>query len=245
MRLLSWNVHKGIGGIDRRYELWRIAAVILHHEPDVLLLQEVDDRVPRTRGHRQAEMLGALLGYPHRAFGPNVHLREGRWGNATLSRYPISRSVNVDLSFPMKKPRGALVTEVQVAVGEHRYVVHLVNLHLGLSGVERRWQVRRLLRTPILAGLDGRSRVVIAGDTNDWAGTLPRGPLREAGFRCVTGTGVRALRTFPAWGPIGSLDRVFIRGGIRWAHAYPSRLALVRIASDHRPLLVDLRLPPS
>ncbi|MCI0585429.1 MAG: endonuclease/exonuclease/phosphatase family protein [Planctomycetes bacterium] len=242
MRLLSWNVHKGIGGIDRRYELWRIAAVILHHDPDVLLLQEVDDRVPRTRGHRQMDMLGELLGYPHRAFHPTVHLGEGRRGNATLSRFPISQEVQIDLTFPMKKARGALLTDLLVPVREHRYLVHVVNLHLGLSGVERRWQVRRLLRSPAVASLDGRSRVVIAGDTNDWAGALPRGALREAGFRCVTGTGVRALRTFPAWGPIGSLDRVFVRGGIRWAHAYPSRLSLVRIASDHRPLLVDLRL---
>ena len=42
-RLLTWNIHKGIGGIDRRYRPDRIVEVIRHYEPDVVLLQEVDE----------------------------------------------------------------------------------------------------------------------------------------------------------------------------------------------------------
>ena len=48
MRLLTWNIHKGIGGLDRRYDPDRIVEVIRHHEPDVVLLQEVDVRSKRS-----------------------------------------------------------------------------------------------------------------------------------------------------------------------------------------------------
>jgi endonuclease/exonuclease/phosphatase family metal-dependent hydrolase len=41
LTILSWNIHKGIGGIDRRYRLERVIEVIRHHDPDVALLQEV------------------------------------------------------------------------------------------------------------------------------------------------------------------------------------------------------------
>ena len=47
MRLLTWNIHKGIGGSDRRYAMYRIFDVIEAENPDIVLLQEVDSGVPR------------------------------------------------------------------------------------------------------------------------------------------------------------------------------------------------------
>jgi len=245
LRLVVWNIHKGIGGLDRRYAPERIATVLHHHRPDVVALQEVDDGVPRSRGHAQATLLADMLGFRHVAFGPNVRLKRGCYGNATLSHFPIVRQQNLDISFPMKKPRGALLTDIDVPAGAHALRLHLVNLHLGLSGVERRWQVRRLLLTESLRRLDGRSRIVVAGDTNDWGGALPGGRLREAGFTCATGRGRRALRTFPAWSPVGALDRAFLRGPLRLEHCMRSRLGLAGQASDHLPLVLDLVLEPS
>jgi len=238
MRLLTWNIHKGIGGVDRHYAPGRIAEVLRHYDADIVLLQEVDDGVPRSGNDRQAELLAEVLGYPHRAFGPNVRLKAGCYGNATLSRFPIARHSNLGLTFPLKKPRGALITVLDAQVGRHRYTLHVVNVHLGLSGMERRWQVRRLFRSAALSALDGSSRIVIAGDTNDWSGAL--GPvLRRSGFQCVTGTGPRASRTFPAWAPVGPLDRVFVRGGLHMTQHYAARMDLARQASDHLPVIVE------
>jgi endonuclease/exonuclease/phosphatase family metal-dependent hydrolase len=62
------------------------------------------------------------------------------------------------------------------------------------------------------------------------------------GMVCVTGVGVRASRTFPAWGPLGPLDRVFLRGGLRCTHHFTARLDLAREASDHLPVIADLQL---
>jgi len=240
MRLLTWNIHKGIGGVDRRYSLDRIASLVQHYRPDVLTLQEVDRGVPRSRRDHQAEELAQKLGYAHCRFAPNVKLKRGCYGNATLSHFPIVRSCNVDLTLPLKKARAALYTELRVPVGSHHRVVHVFNTHLGLASVERRLQVRRLLSARPLRHLARRSRIVLTGDMNDWTGSLSEGRLLREGFTCVTGHGRQALRTFPAWAPVGALDRVFVRGPLRLDHVLRPRLELARTASDHRPLLIDL-----
>ena len=244
MRLLTWNIHKGIGGIDRRYDIARTIDVLRHYDADVVLLQEVDKGVPRSRQHHQAEHLAEQLGYEHVAFGPNVRLKQGVYGNAILARHAMLDVQRIDLTFPLKKVRGALAVRIDVPVGAHRLTLHLVNIHLGLAGIERRWQVNRLLDHPHLAHLDGRSRLVIAGDTNDWTGTLAGGRLKRAGFECATGRRTRALRTFPSWRPVGALDRVFVRGPLRCEHVVRPRLPLAVQASDHLPVVLDLALHP-
>ncbi|RKY15675.1 MAG: endonuclease [Planctomycetota bacterium] len=242
LRLLSWNIHKAIGGVDRRCSLERVAAVVQHYRPDVLALQEVDDGVPRSRHARQHQELADQLGYAHVHFGATVQLKTGCYGNAILSHHPIVRREQIDLTFPLKKVRAALYAELVVPVGVHHLSLHLFNWHLGLAGVERRWQVKRLLQSARLSALNTRSRVIIAGDTNDWTGALPRGQLSREGFSCATGSGRSALRTFPAFQPVGALDRVFLRGPLELAHLLHPRLDLAATASDHRPVVLDLKL---
>jgi endonuclease/exonuclease/phosphatase family metal-dependent hydrolase len=244
VRLMTWNVHKGIGGVDRRYAPWRIAAVIRHHDPDIAMLQEVADGIPRSHRDRQTELWGAVLGYPYRVFAPDVRLKEGQWGNAILSRFPIIHSHHVSLSFPLKKKRGALSAEMDIRLRAGRHLLNVVNVHLGLSGMERLWQVRRLLASAPLAGLGRNSRVVVAGDTNDWSGKLawPRSALRKAGFALAHGTHKGAPKTFPAWYPVAGLDRFYFGGPIICRSAYRSGFSLARTASDHLPLIVDIDL---
>jgi hypothetical protein len=57
MRLMTYNIHKGIGGRDRRYDLRRVIDVIEAENPDIICLQEVDHNVHRSRYHDQARML--------------------------------------------------------------------------------------------------------------------------------------------------------------------------------------------
>lgn len=240
IRVLTWNVHKGLGGLDRTYAPWRITEVIRYHDPDVALLQEVADGVPRFRRDRQAQAWAAAAGFPYVAFHADVRLAGGRWGNAILSKFPIRDCVHLNLSFPLKKRRGAVFADLELGPRHRR--LHVVNMHLGLSGVERRWQVRKLLRFPVLSRLHARSRVVIAGDTNDWAGALARrsGALRLAGFTTAWGRHHGSPRTFPSWAPVAALDRVFLAGPLACRHAHRSAHLLARRASDHLPVVVDL-----
>lgn len=234
-RLLTYNIHKGIGGVDRKYDLGRIVETIRHYEPDAAVLQEVDDGVPRSRHHVQAELLAEATGLPHVAFGRTVSLKAGCYGNAVLSRYPLHEAVEVDLTLRPKKRRGAIVARSRVPVGRHTKTVTLVTLHLGLSGIERQWQLRRLLRADRLSTLRRRAPLVIAGDFNDVWGTLGRRVMIPAGF---TGSGA-AIPTFPAVMPLRPLDRVFYRGDLRAVRHFVGRTDLARQASDHLPLLVE------
>jgi len=238
LRLMTWNIHKGIGGVDRRYRPERIVGVLRQYEPDIVFLQEVDDGAPRSRFHAQVDLLGDALDMRHRCYGPNVTLRRGRYGNAILSRWPLSRVANIDLTIGPKKPRAALQARCRVTMGRRHRTLLLYNLHLGLAGFERARQLRRFLASHPFAGLHDRTPIVFGGDLNDLWGTLGQRLLAPAGFRRAG-----ALHaTYPAVYPIRPLDGLFVRGDLEPRRCFRSRVPLARMASDHVPLIADLEI---
>jgi endonuclease/exonuclease/phosphatase family metal-dependent hydrolase len=237
-RLLSYNIHKGIGGVDRKYQLGRIIETVNHYTPDIALLQEVEDGVPRSRLDRQAEILGRETGLAHVAYQRNVKLKVGHYGNAILSRYPLHDTCDVDLSVRLKKRRRALVTSCRIPGRTETHRVVLVNVHLGLSGIERRMQLRRLIKAECLAHVRRSTPLVIAGDYNDVWSSLGWLVMRKEGFAAAG----KRIRTFPAAMPFQALDRVFFRGEIRALHTFAGHTATARRASDHLPIVVDFEL---
>lgn len=245
-RLLTYNIHKAIG-IDRRFAPERIAKILKHHDADIVLLQEVDRGVPRSNHLDLAAELARMLNYEHRAVGMNVTLKKGRYGNATLTRYPIGRQRNIDLTVAWRKRRGAQHTCVSLP-GRAAVRIDVFNVHLGLSATERRKQVRRLLSTTDVAHLPKERACIIAGDMNDWRGVLRRRHFAEVGFVCATsrrpGSGW-SIKTFPSYAPTGGLDKIFFRGPLRLIRAGRSRLNLARTASDHLPVIADFETVPA
>ena len=240
LRVLSYNIHKCIGGVDRRYEPERVAEVIHKLDADVLLLQEVDDGVPRSNHDSQVDLLGDLLGMKHRSWFPNVDVRGGgRYGNAILSRYPIIESSNIDLSIRFKKKRSVLHAVLRVRHDDVDRTVHLYNMHLGLARFERRIQLRRFLDSHPFQNLHHDTPIVVGGDLNDVYGGLGE-LLAPAGFRGIE----RRPLTFPAWGPVRALDAIFVRGDMDFMRLSRCDSDLARRASDHRPLVADIRLRP-
>ena len=240
LRVLSYNIHKCIGGLDRRYEPARVADVIRKLDTDVVMMQEVDDGVTRSRHDRQVDVLGEELGMPHRVWYPNVDVRGGgHYGNAILSRYPIIESANIDLTLRFKKRRSVLHGVIRVRHDEVDRTVHVFNMHLGLARYERRRQLDRFLGSHPFAHLHHDTPIVVGGDFNDVYGGLGE-LLVPAGFR---GTERRPL-TFPAWGPLRALDAIFVRGDVDFLRLARCDSELARRASDHRPLVADVRLRP-
>jgi endonuclease/exonuclease/phosphatase family metal-dependent hydrolase len=240
LRVLSYNIHKCIGGVDRRYDPHRIAAVIRNLEPDLLMLQEVDDGVPRSNGDRQCELLADLLGLRYCTWFPNVDVRGGgRYGNAILSRYPLIESMNIDLSIRFKKKRSCLHGVIRVRHDDIDRTVHVYNMHLGLARFERRIQLRKFVDSHPFSTLHHDTPVLVGGDLNDVYGRLGE-LLRPAGFRGIE----RRPLTFPAWGPLRPLDAIFVRGSVDFLKLTRCETELARRASDHRPLLAEVRLHP-
>src|SRR6476620_8443455 len=145
LTLVSYNIHSGIG-TDGKFDLRRVGEVLGEIKPDVIALQEVGDFIGKTPSDQHPEDLAKMLGL-HMAYGPNV-IRDGRrYGNAVLSRLPIIRSRNYDLSVESKEPRGALRCDIDLGAGRP---LHVFCLHLGLSVGERRKQETLLLSADIL-----------------------------------------------------------------------------------------------
>jgi endonuclease/exonuclease/phosphatase family metal-dependent hydrolase len=239
MRLLSYNIHKGIGGRDRLYRIERIIRVIEEENPDLMCLQEVDRNVRRSRHDDQPTRLAEAFYAEGHLYQLNVHVGPGGYGNLILSRWPLRLTHQVSLRLRRLKPRGAQLAVVETPEGP----LHLVNWHLGLAEHERHWQARHLLEHACFHELANWPTLVV-GDSNDWRNTLAHGVFAHHGFEQVTAPRER-FRTFPAYFAVVSLDKAFARGGIAVRHARVVLTPLARRASDHLPLVVDFHLEPA
>jgi len=235
MRLLSWNIHKGIGGRDRRYSLARIIDCIEAENPDLICLQEVDRLVRRSQFDDQPRLLGRYFRC-HSVFQQNVPVGQGAYGNLVLSRWPVESRHRITLRQGGRKPRGAQLVLIDSPEG----LLHLVHTHLGLAERERQWQMGRLLGHMLFRSADALPTMIV-GDFNDWRDSLAEESLAAGGFRQVT-TPTGRFRTFPAWLAIGALDKAFVRGAIDVRHARVVKTSLAKAASDHLPLVVDFHI---
>ncbi len=216
--------------------------ILAHHDADIVLLQEVDDGAPRSQELNLAVELSREANYPFYALGRNVKLRKGFYGNATLSRLPIVRERNIDLTVGDKKRRGCQHTtlEVETPAGNER--LEVFNLHLGLSARERERQIGTLIHSKEFPGLEESGPCIVGGDFNDWRSRLR--PIFTEVFRFGSATArsergdSSAIRTYPSFSPRGSLDRIYYRG-LDLVAARGCRLSVSRVASDHLPIVGD------
>jgi endonuclease/exonuclease/phosphatase family metal-dependent hydrolase len=236
MRLLTYNIHKGIGGRDRLYRLGRVIDVIEQENPDLICLQEVDHNCRRSRYQDQAQLLARHFNAVAQLRQTTVRLKTGGYGNLILSRWPFRSVHQISLRMPTKRPRGAQLAVVETPEGS----MLLVHWHLGLAEKERHWQVNHLLTHHLFREADGLPALV-AGDCNDWRNTLASGPFARHGFEHVTHP-ISRFRSFPAYFPMGSLDKAFTRGDVFVRAARVVRSKLARRASDHLPLVIDFHL---
>jgi endonuclease/exonuclease/phosphatase family metal-dependent hydrolase len=232
LRVASYNIHECVGS-DGRRDPARVAAVLRELDADIIGLQEVDARPGPGSDSMQMQFLAATLGH-HAVAGP-TRLREGgsEYGNALLTRRRVLDVRRIDLTVYRREPRGALDVDLDIDGN----VVRVVVTHLGLLPGERRKQVRRLL--DLLGG--GRAdAVVLCGDINEWF-AVGR-PLRWLHARLGR---TAAIPTFPSAFPVFALDRIWVQPrpalATLTAHASPA----ARLASDHLPLLADIRLQTS
>lgn len=236
MRILTYNIHKGLGARDRRYRFGRILAVIEAENPDIVCLQEVDRNVRRSRYHDQAQLVADYFGDLERIYQLNVRLKQGGYGNLLLSRWPLRSHHQISLRHADRKPRGAQLAVIETPEG----LLHIVHVHLGLAERERRWQVAHLLSHGLFRSSEDLPTMVL-GDSNDWRNRLASVAFEPQGFRHVT-TPVSRFRTFPSYLAMGSLDKAFVRGSFYIRQVRVVRSKLAKTASDHLPLVIDFHL---
>ncbi len=245
-RVLTYNIHRAIG-VDGVFAPERILEVLRHHNPDLALLQEVDRAAPRSNHIDLGSYFSRHLQYHHRAVGMNVVMKKGKYGNATLSRYAIGRQRNINLTIGRRKARGAQHTRVLVETRTNSAVVDVFNVHLSLIAKLRRKQISMLMQCSDIAQLPPDQPCIIAGDMNDWPGSLKRQRFGPEGFLNASSRrpGSRwAIKTYPSYAPSAGLDKVFFRGNLKLLHIFRSRLKIARVASDHLPVIADFEVRP-
>ncbi len=227
IRAATYNIH-GCVGSDGRYAPARVLKVIRALHADVIGLQEVDDRLPRHDGLQQFDFLLRGTGM-HAVTGPNLHHERGDFGNALLSRWPITTVRRHNLSVLSYEPRGALDVDLATDDGPLRVIV----THFGLRSSERCQQFSALLTA--IAPLSDQP-CVLMGDFNHW------GPSRGSLFRPVTQQFPASFAepSYPSRWPILRLDRIFVRPRPISASAEAVRSMPGRLASDHLPVILDL-----
>ncbi len=236
--VLTANIHMGFDMLQRRFVLPRLREAIRGVGADIVFLQEVQgghrDRAARWRDWPQMpqyEYLADTL-WPQFAYGRNAVYPDGHHGNALLSRLPIVRHANRDISVAGHENRGLLHCELQLP--GHPQRLHAVCVHLGLRESHRRRQLD-LLAALLREQIPGDAPVVVAGDFNDWRGAGHR-RLRDCGLaEAFEQQHGRLARSFPALLPVLPLDRIYVRGLHVHQVDMPRGAPWSRL-SDHLPL---------
>lgn len=233
IRVATYNIHR-CRGLDRRVRPERIAAVLATLNPDVVALQEVIG--PGLKGPGHAEQLGAALGMGW-VMAPTRELRQHQFGNVVLSRFPIREHSRVDLTWKTCEARGA--QRVAIDLGEAG-LLHIYNSHLGTALLERRYQAPKLADWITDERVSG-PRIVL-GDFNEWGRGLVADILAERLSSVDLFAHLRRRRTYPGFFPVLHLDHIYFSGRVEIRRITLERTRLSMVASDHLPLVADVRV---
>lgn len=243
LHIATYNIHKGLSHFNRRMVLHDLRDRLRELNADIVFLQEVQGENTRNVLHHhsnpaqpQHEFL-AHETWPHCAYGMNAVYDSGHHGNAILSRYPILRWDNQDISAHGFEKRGVLHCEL--ALPQREDTLHCLCVHFGLFKRGRGRQFGALVDR-VNRLVPERAPLIIAGDFNDWNNHASRLLVHELQLcEVFDESHGRPARSFPAGMPLLRMDRIYVRGmEIRRSdvHAW-------RKISDHAALSTILVLP--
>ncbi len=236
LRVLNYNIRHG-RGMDDEIDLERIAGVINAADADIVALQEVDVGVRRSGEVDQVAELGRLTDM-YGVFGKHRDFGGGDYGQALLSRRPIESVEVIDLHGTTGED-----ADYRVAVAAHipgtedLPGILFVSMHLHHQAEEHRLlQVRELKR---VLGEAEQEAVILAGDLNARPGSETANKMLDGWIDTTPDDAM----TFPADEPNRKIDYILFPEEHPW-RVLRSEVIDEPMASDHRPLYVDLEWSP-
>ena len=222
LRIMSYNVRNGVG-MDNITNYQRIADIITEMNPDVVALQELDSATQRSKNVFVLRELAenALM---HYTYAPAIDFQGGKYGIGILSKEkPINHRI---IPLPGREERRVLLI-----VEFPRYVVCCT--HLSLTEEDRNASV-----SIIREAIKGYSKpLFLAGDIN----SNPESELQKSLSETFKTLNNPKENTFPSSNPETCLDYIY---GIK-NDSYTllqRRVIKGKLASDHLPLFVDVRI---
>lgn len=240
--LASYNMRKAIG-TDRRRDPQRVLDVLHEIDADIVALQEADKRfggrgsavpheliddhgtyVPVPMASRHKRPMEKARRHAEQFF--NVNTRNIGWhGNALLVKPHIGVLDVMAMELPTLEPRGAIMAELLI----HDRPLRVVGLHLDLSGLWRRRQMRAIIEA--IGRRKQRMPTILMGDTNEWRAAA--GCLTDLGPHFTiapTGPSYHSRR------PVAPLDRIIVDSRLRIEASGVHASEAARRASDHLPI---------
>lgn len=245
LKILTVNTHKGFTAFNRRFILHELRDAIRKTEADIVFLQEVLGahehhalKLARWPTTSQYEFLADSI-WGDYAYGRNAVYPFGHHGNALLSKFPIARYNNIDVSVGKHEKRGMLHCVLKPPT--FNCDIHAVCVHLGLQERHRSSQLGALCRL-IEKEVPPDAPLIVAGDFNDWRLRGQRTLMRASGLKEVfRETHGKVARTFPARFPLLRLDRIYVRNVASFEPVALASRPWMHL-SDHAPLAVELML---
>ncbi len=241
IRIMTYNVH-GCRGMDKEISSDRIAQVIDQYDPDIVALQELDLGRPRSGGVDQPHAIAHYLDMTHH-FHSAIQVEEEQYGNAILSRHPLklikAEQLPALAKYQHLERRGVIWASVHINGGD----IQLFNTHLGLKKEERHAHVTELLSEQWIDHERCRGPVILCGDFNSWSNSLECKLLNtKLNDVQLLKTDHRPKATWFSHFPFSRIDHIFVSSGIQVTNIEVPKTKLNKSASDHLPLMADIKI---
>ena len=221
LRVLTYNIHHG-QGTDGKVDYGRLAKTIANLKPDVVALQEVDNKTQRANGVDIAKELGKRLKMNH-VFGNAFYFSGGQYGEAVLSRFPLGDAKSHPLPYRFgNEPRMALEVRVTPDNGIPEFV--LVDTHLCSRSSKTRLEQAKALNQ--LFTTKNKLPIIMVGDMNArTSGETMQVLLKEKWIDAVA--------------PKTRIDYILLRKNDPWK-VVETIVVDEPVVSDHDPVLTVL-----
>jgi endonuclease/exonuclease/phosphatase family metal-dependent hydrolase len=233
VRVLSFNIYHGeTVGADKKFDLDLLAKMINDESPDLVALQEVDNKTERALGYDLATELGQRTKMAP-LFGKAMAFNGGEYGEGILSKTSFLSTQNHPLvAREGKEPRAALEAKIQLKSGD---VIRFIGTHLDHTKDEtdRINQAKQL--NELFAAGDTPS--ILAGDLN----ARPDSETMKILFKEWQQSDTKNTLTAPANNPRSKIDYVLFRPANKW-RVLETKVICNDKATDHCVVLSVLEL---
>ncbi len=240
IKIMSFDIHHGEGA-DGKFDIDRIAKVILAANADIIALQSVDRGVARSNRIDIMTTLADLTGLAY-AFGKTADIQGGDFGIGILSRFPIlGERTLLFHSVRQVEDHGMLQLILEIDGSE----IVLINTQLGdqPDGIARTNEVSQIRES--LQQYAPRP-IIVCGDFIDGPASATIDSMRLGFTDSWDIAGVGNGFTYPSGKPTQRVDYIFIVKNDSSASSLPVRPTLARViqsdASSHLPVLSEFEL---
>ncbi len=236
VKVMQWNLHIAID-MNGRYNLKTQADVILKHNPDVVVLNEIDKNCARTGYIDMTKELATMTGMCFSQFGAaRVLPPEGLYGNAVLSRYAMELVGSWIIPASFDETRGMTLVKIKAP---NPFLIALTHLcwrqtpEENLQRVKAAESIDKLVRN----NNPGKLPVIVIGDYNCYPDSNPVKKMTELGWSIG-----KVLPTYPSSAPQKAIDHIFTQTADKRIEILDRIGIDEKIASDHIPVINNLRI---